>query len=176
MPAPLYTEPTQKPFTCYLIWSSPLSSDFSIYSSPMWNRKAERENAYRNGNVFLRTPRNPQERKEEARSPGSQFQAVRQVLQVTRKVSLQCSGTHLLSLFPTVIGWLTATQHGASPSIGLSSPLSPLRYLWQDNWDSNSFAVFFHCLLFPSRHCLSGFSFFLALGILVGQKAEFAWG
>lgn len=60
---------------CYLIWSSPLSSDCSIYSSPMCDRKAEREIAYGNGNVFLKTLRNPQERKEAARSPGSQLQA-----------------------------------------------------------------------------------------------------
>lgn len=63
------------------------------------------------------------------------------------------------SLCHMIIGWLVAAHHRASSPMGLSSPRSSLRYLWQNNIFHFFFflAVFFPCLLSP-RSASSWFS------------------
>lgn len=86
----------------------------------MTARQRQREHCG-NENVFSRTPRDKVQKWQLGRGtwlPGFQFQTVRQVLQVTRKVSPAVLRIHLLSLCATLTGWLAATQHGASPLLG----------------------------------------------------------
>lgn len=122
MPAPPYMLNTSKTFHghCF-IGSSPLPYRLAFFITPCVTTRQRQRECYGNENVFSRTPRNEVGKGHLGRgtwSLGFQFQTVRQVLQATREVSLGALRIHLLSLCPILIGWLAATQHGASPLLG----------------------------------------------------------
>lgn len=130
MPAPPYLLNNSKTFHVhYPIWSFPLPRRWAFIVAPCVITRQRQRECFGNENVFSRTPRDKVEKWQLGRGnwlPGFQFQTVRQVLQVTRKVSPAVLRIHLLSLCPTLIGWLAATQHVASPLLGWVLPC----HLW----------------------------------------------